>query len=152
MGNWNHQCAECHSTNLRKGYDAATDRFETTWSEIDVSCEACHGPGSAHVAWAETRERGVEANDPARGLVIRLKDHDNGRWVFSDDTGIAKREPPRTSRTQVETCARCHARRSPIAEYGYGRPLADTHRPAVFSFAGVQHMDDCKDQKRYDEN
>ncbi len=30
--NWNHQCAECHSTNLRKNYHADTRRFDTTWS------------------------------------------------------------------------------------------------------------------------
>src|SRR5262245_21247923 len=53
--NWNHQCAECHSTNVRKNYRAGEDRYETTWSEIDVACEACHGPGSNHVAWAKAR-------------------------------------------------------------------------------------------------
>jgi predicted CXXCH cytochrome family protein len=51
--NWNGMCADCHSTNLQKNYDVATDSFDTTWSEIDVSCEACHGPGSLHLAWAE---------------------------------------------------------------------------------------------------
>ncbi|MBK8908897.1 MAG: hypothetical protein IPM60_13635, partial [Rhodospirillales bacterium] len=44
--NWNFMCAECHSTDLKRGYDFDRDRFQTTWSEIDVSCEACHGPGS----------------------------------------------------------------------------------------------------------
>jgi predicted CXXCH cytochrome family protein len=44
--NWNGMCAECHSTNLVKGYDPASKTFDTSWSEIDVSCEACHGPGS----------------------------------------------------------------------------------------------------------
>ena len=44
---WNFMCAECHSTNLRKGYRRGRPtRYETTWSEIDVACEACHGPGS----------------------------------------------------------------------------------------------------------
>ena len=52
--NWNYMCAECHSTDLRRNYDAEQQRYETSWQEIDVSCEACHGPGSAHVAWAET--------------------------------------------------------------------------------------------------
>lgn len=47
---WNSMCAECHSTNLRKGYVSAEDRYETTWTEIDVSCESCHGPGSRHAA------------------------------------------------------------------------------------------------------
>ena len=58
--NWNGMCAECHSTNLRKHYDSTADTFETVWSEIDVSCEACHGPASWHVAWAR-KETGWEA-------------------------------------------------------------------------------------------
>ncbi len=52
--NWNHMCAGCHSVNVKKGYDAATRSFNTTWSEVDVACEACHGPGSRHVEWART--------------------------------------------------------------------------------------------------
>ena len=42
--NWNGMCAECHSTNLKKNYDVDTDSYQTTWSDIDVGCEACHGP------------------------------------------------------------------------------------------------------------
>ena len=56
LQNWNFMCAQCHSTNLQKGYVEAADSYATTWSEIDVSCEACHGPGSAHVALAERRK------------------------------------------------------------------------------------------------
>src|SRR5262249_25124002 len=41
--NWNYMCADCHSTAVRKNYDAAADRFRTQWSEISVGCEACHG-------------------------------------------------------------------------------------------------------------
>jgi len=47
--NWNFQCAECHSTNLAKRFDPTTREFKTTWSELDVSCEACHGPASRHL-------------------------------------------------------------------------------------------------------
>ena len=54
--NWNFMCAECHSTGVRKNYDAANDRFATTWAEISVGCEACHGQGSRHVAWARARK------------------------------------------------------------------------------------------------
>ena len=38
--NWNYMCAECHSTNLQRNYDAAKRSYATSWSEIDVSCEA----------------------------------------------------------------------------------------------------------------
>ena len=54
--NWNFMCAECHSTGVRKNYDAAQDRFKTTWAEIDVGCEACHGQGSRHVGWAKAKQ------------------------------------------------------------------------------------------------
>ena len=56
--NWNFTCAECHSTNLRKNFDAASQTYKTTWSERNVSCEACHGPGSNHVIWAKRGRAG----------------------------------------------------------------------------------------------
>ena len=48
LQNWNHQCAECHVTDVRKGYVVATDTFDTRMAEARVGCEACHGPGSRH--------------------------------------------------------------------------------------------------------
>ena len=68
-------CAECHSTNLKKGYEIEKNRFNTTWSEIDVSCEACRGPGSDHVDWALTQEMGRPG--AASGLPGRPRIHYN---------------------------------------------------------------------------
>ena len=69
---WDSQCAECHSTNLRKNYRWPEDRFGTTFSEIDVSCEACHGPGSRHVTWAKEAEpRGGARGRPRPGGAFR---------------------------------------------------------------------------------
>ncbi len=137
--NWNTRCAECHSTNLRKGYDARTNRYRTTWSELNVSCEACHGPGSRHVAWA--RRGGGSDADPDLGLVARLGEPKPARWVFDSRTGIARRDPPRSSRVEVETCGRCHARRGVISEeYVAGRPLGNTHRVSLLE-AGLYEAD-----------
>ena len=142
--NWNYMCAECHSTHVVKGYLEAEDRYETTWSELDVSCEACHGPGSAHVAWAREREKrkGQEEvlDSPAAAgdmeLAVRFKDPQEVHWAIDLETGTAKRSVPRESHFEVETCGRCHARRSPIdEEYRYGRPLLDTHRVALLDEA-----------------
>ena len=72
--NWNYMCADCHSTNLQKNYRLAEDRFDTTWTDLSVSCEACHGPGSRHVAWAQPSAAGRASGDPARGLVVDLRD------------------------------------------------------------------------------
>ena len=52
---WNYQCADCHSTDLQKNYDLAANTYATSWTDLDVSCEACHGPGSRHVAWAKSQ-------------------------------------------------------------------------------------------------
>lgn len=40
--NWNSQCAWCHMTEFRKGYDAGTDTYHSTWKEPGVSCIQCH--------------------------------------------------------------------------------------------------------------
>ncbi len=53
--NWNHMCASCHSTNVHKNFDVATRSYHTTFSEIDVSCETCHGPGSLHIELARAK-------------------------------------------------------------------------------------------------
>ena len=59
--NWNSMCAECHSTDLQKNFDLETKSYNTTWKDIDVNCEACHGPGSAHIEWARLPESGQAA-------------------------------------------------------------------------------------------
>jgi tetratricopeptide (TPR) repeat protein len=132
---WNYQCAECHSTNLKKNYALEDDSYKTTWSEINVACEACHGPASEHVGWAQ-----AAAQDPARqadadkGLVVDLADRDAATWLIDAETGIPRRSRPREKHTQIQLCARCHSRRGQIWEdYAYGKPLGDTHRLALLA-------------------
>ena len=104
--NWNMMCAECHSTNLRKGYEADTDSYRTSWSEINVSCQACHGPGEAHVAWARSIPEGETPEGLEHELVVDFKGTD--------------------PRYEVESCARCHSRRHQVsAEDQHGGPLLD---------------------------
>ncbi|HEX7062690.1 MAG TPA: ammonia-forming cytochrome c nitrite reductase subunit c552 [Woeseiaceae bacterium] len=126
--NWNTMCAECHSTDVKLGYDAAADAFHTTYKEISVGCEACHGPGSVHVAQARAGRF-----DDARGLLVDLHDAGSSGWIMNASTGIAEHAAAATERQrQPEACGRCHARRATIApDYAYGRPLADTHLPVL---------------------
>jgi predicted CXXCH cytochrome family protein len=134
--NWNFMCAECHSTEVRKNFDLATNTFKTTWSEISVGCEACHGAGSTHVEWARDKRAGDH-----RGLVVRFDERVGVQWVMDATTGNATRSAPRTSSKEIETCALCHARRAQIWEgHVPGRPLADTHQPALLS-AGLYEAD-----------
>ncbi|MFM9115809.1 MAG: multiheme c-type cytochrome, partial [Planctomycetota bacterium] len=90
---WNTMCADCHSTNLQKNFDVASGIYHTTFSEIDVSCESCHGPGSLHVQLAS-----------ARSLF----------WDRKLGYGLAplKAEP---NDHEIHACAPCHARRRQLA-------------------------------------
>ncbi|MCB9377428.1 MAG: tetratricopeptide repeat protein [Holophagales bacterium] len=109
--NWNGMCAECHSTNLIKGFDPATQTYDTTWSDIDVGCEACHGPGSRHVAWAEIPPMGRPelANT---GLVVTTSDISPARLV--------------------ELCAPCHSRRAELGDYDHtSGEMLDRHLPSL---------------------
>ena len=136
--NWNYMCADCHSTNLRRNYDLATNSYKTTWSEINVSCETCHGPGSAHVAWAEDRKkRGLTGRDStAMGLLVQdLRAMDYSGFGVGDATRVVARlaDRPR-QRAEIQACAPCHARRGPITDVpDYGRTFLDSYRPAVLS-------------------
>ncbi len=128
--NWNYMCAECHSTNLMKNFDLSNDQFQTTWSDINVSCEACHGPGAEHVNWASTEKTDNQiANN---GLVVDLRN--SAAWIINQKTGLASRSLPKDSDVEIEICARCHSRRSAQWEdYVHGKPLLDTHIPATLN-------------------
>lgn len=92
---WNGMCAECHSTKLEKRYDKTTDTYDTRWFEIHVGCEACHGPGSNHVSWAN---RTVLARPQVENydLPVNTATIDNQK--------------------QIAICAPCHSRRYQLGD------------------------------------
>ncbi len=94
--NWNGMCADCHSTDLKKGYDIESHEFHTTWSDINVGCEACHGPGEEHIKWAKLPDiaRPMDSNF---GLIVQTSNIETKKYV--------------------EQCARCHARRSVLDDF-----------------------------------
>lgn len=129
--NWNFMCAECHSTDVRKNYDAASDTFHTTFSEISVGCEACHGPASGHVAWAEG---GASPGLAGKGFAAMAPRRPPADWTIDPATGSPARGTSRPAGDEVETCARCHGRRGIMSEnWQPGHPITDTHMPALLS-------------------
>ena len=93
---WNTMCADCHSTNLQKNYDETKGVFNTTFSEINVACEACHGPSSTHVSYFKEQEEN-EANG-----------------VLPPEMYMGSSVPPKEL---VDKCARCHSRRTNLTPY-----------------------------------
>ncbi len=139
---WNYMCADCHSTNLRKNYDLAKDSYTTTWSEINVSCESCHGPGSNHVTWAQSHKKGsYKLSAGSNGLTVDLKPA-SGAWAASDpDKGTMHWKGATRSHNEINTCAACHSRRHPITSDAQpGQPFLDAYVPSLLE-EGVYYPD-----------
>lgn len=108
---WNTMCADCHSTNVQKHFDERELRYRTTFSEIDVSCEACHGPGSTHVQLANRFSLFWDRH-LGYGLTAKLKGD--------------------TNEAQVQACAECHARRQTLdSHYDPGDKFDDHYATAL---------------------
>ncbi len=122
---WNARCAECHATGFVKNYDARSRTYDSRQAEIGVGCEACHGPGEAHVAWAKA----PEGYDPARWPGLTAKGFTIGFAAGSPEA-------------EIEQCAGCHSRRGP---FGDGNPLPGTAFHDAYRLAllreGLYHAD-----------
>ena len=129
--NWNYMCADCHSTDLKKNYDEKSRSYHTTWSSINVSCEACHGPASEHIKWTKNRELNVSH----KGFPLSLK-YKEGKWdvnATSHRTALTDKE--------IEVCAKCHSRRSQLDDdFIPGEKFSD-HYLAVLLDEGLYFPD-----------
>jgi predicted CXXCH cytochrome family protein len=109
--NWNTMCASCHSTNVKKGYEFTTDTYQTTYNEINVSCESCHGPGKNHIDY-------INGKDYKKGKKVE------GSFLFLY-TGANRMN-------EINTCGYCHARRADITENVHpGAEVLDDYIPEL---------------------
>jgi predicted CXXCH cytochrome family protein len=95
---WNITCVNCHATNLARNYNPRTRGYETTWTEMGLGCEACHGPGATHVAIANEWDKDP-LRAPARPTVDQLR-------IFSP----AKATPRQT----FDACGYCHGNKNNV--------------------------------------
>lgn len=143
--NWNYMCAECHSTQLRKNFQAASDRFDTRYEALNVSCEACHGPGRQHLQWAASGN----STQADKGLALLLDERRGVQWAIDPHSDQPRRSSPRTGRKEIDNCGRCHSRRSLLNEnFVHGQPLGNTHRLALLN-SGIYHPDGQPDDENY---
>ncbi len=136
--NWNFMCADCHSTGVQKNYDAQEDHFHTTWSEISVGCETCHGQGSRHVTWVKDQRSWWpfgKHEEKSKGLAVSFDERTDISWRQDPRTRNPMRNfPPPVLRKEVETCGLCHARRAEFSEdWVPGQWLSDTQVVADLS-------------------
>ena len=135
---WNSMCVDCHSTGVERQYDEAKDSYTTSFSEINVSCESCHGPASQHLVWARSQpEKTPRRAPPAAGFAQSLKRTKAQRWVFSPGFPIAHLEGKQANETKGEgaellACAPCHSRRGTVG-MGTGPTFHDDFRLSLLN-------------------
>ena len=91
IGDWNYECIRCHTTHGRLRFSKETEELETDVGDFGIACEACHGPGAAH----------IQANrNPFRRLGL----------YGDDEADVTIRNPRRMDhRRQSAICGQCHA-------------------------------------------
>lgn len=115
--NANSRCIECHSTNVRKNYDAESKSYATRWSEIGIGCESCHGAASKHLTLAKNRGLSETETGFDKTIQPRLA------WAFRGNDDIASPSGVKNY-SFLDTCGGCHSRRSSIGDV---KPLAAYH-------------------------
>jgi len=107
--NWNNMCADCHSTYLEKNYNSKTDSYHTTYAEINVGCEACHGPGDIHMDYYQNPDKYKNYFPPEMYMNSNMN-----------------------SKELVQKCARCHSRRSMVTNsFDYQKHYLDYYYPGL---------------------
>ncbi|MBT3811962.1 MAG: hypothetical protein HOE45_04220 [Gammaproteobacteria bacterium] len=131
--NWNYMCADCHSTHLKKNYSQKDGNYKTTGDEINVSCEACHGPASEHISWAKLPAD--KRNSQANGLTIQLAKATDRHWVINAKTG--KPELPNknaAAQAEIQVCAKCHSRCAQLDDdFVPGDDFRDHYLPSLLT-------------------
>jgi predicted CXXCH cytochrome family protein len=102
---WNVNCFNCHGTNIVQGFDAASKRYQTTWTEMGIGCEACHGPGREHAALMEAWEK-----DPSSKPSY---DNSSKNRALSDTIKVLSTRSAEPRRV-FDTCAYCHGNKNNV--------------------------------------
>ncbi len=120
--NWNIMCSDCHSTLVKKNYDPVKDAYNTTFAEINVSCESCHGAGKDHIAVIGS-EAYLKSEDSVKNI---------GKLYMRKNAAPGK---------LVDDCARCHSLRTQYTKfYDHEGTYMDHYAPDLLR-DGVYHAD-----------
>jgi tetratricopeptide (TPR) repeat protein/uncharacterized protein YlaI len=145
--NWNYMCADCHSTNVKKNFNSKDNTYDTTFNEINVGCEACHGPASEHIAWSETPSAVTRHAGFERNLSKSVS-----QWISMPDKKTLQPAPSSANAErsqQTQMCAQCHSRRLQISTKDHVASQAFGDR-YVLNLIDAQHY--YPDGQVYDEN
>ncbi|OEF25592.1 tetratricopeptide repeat protein [Vibrio rumoiensis] len=124
--NWNQMCADCHSTDFEKNFNLETKSYQSTFSALNVSCNACHGDESQHLKWAKG-----DKSIANQGYDVNIKQQTP---IFHKNAeGKMVSVQPLVPSKQVETCATCHARRAQLKDRVSPQDIVDAFQPSLIT-------------------
>ncbi len=142
--NWNYMCADCHSTNVQKNFNVADNSYDTTWSEINVACEACHGPAGEHIKWSlnKTNPDKIDHSGFDRDISKPVT-----QWLKEKNNPIL--QPEAIHQTQQNMmCAQCHSRHTQLSDADY---LTSNTFGDRYLLNLINQENYCSDGQVYDE-
>ena len=116
LQNWNAGCAECHSTGVAINYDRRQKSYQTNFSDVNVGCEACHGPGQNHIETASSGNPSALVN-LGQGM----------QWSYAANDQIASGKGLRDD-SYLGMCGGCHSRRRIIGEINPGQDFREQYQ------------------------
>jgi tetratricopeptide (TPR) repeat protein/formate-dependent nitrite reductase cytochrome c552 subunit len=131
--NWNHMCADCHSTDFEKNFDVKNNQFNSRFSAINVSCNACHGDSKEHLKWAngntKIKQKGFATYiGPKTPLFTQQAD------------GAMKSVSALKDSEQINVCATCHARRTNLSDRKDPHDFFNAFQPSLL-LPNLYHVD-----------
>lgn len=107
LQNWNGMCADCHSDELERNYDASTNSFDTQYTGINVGCVSCHGVMDSHLTQIQAGGSNAKENKTAP---------EEGNWTLVDEAKTAIWQGPERNNEFMQTCYACHSLRAPLSD------------------------------------
>lgn len=133
LQNWNGMCADCHSDGLKRNFDVSKNSFNTTWDNINVGCQSCHGAKSA--SHYEKPNQNMPAKGKPRTALMP------NSWVLNAGKSVADWQGEKRDNSFMENCFSCHALRSPLTDgFTPNRPFLDQFYPSLLT-APLYHAD-----------
>ncbi len=130
--NWNNRCSDCHSTNVDRNYDPKTHSYNTTFAEINVACEACHGPAQKHIEIVAANDQrhldgsGNTTNQNSIGTSgFTQKAQPPLSWKFTPGESIAQPHGKKND-DNINMCGDCHSLRTQLVPKAQGHEFNDS--------------------------
>lgn len=133
LQNWNGMCADCHSDGLKRNYSVTDNTFDTTWDNINVGCQSCHGKMIEHIEKGAIENNDYTGSKEIAKWLLSLEDID-GEWV-------TRRPSAKRDNSFMENCYACHSLRSPLTDgFVHDAPFLDQFSPN-FIASPLYHTD-----------